>query len=333
MSAVRRVASLVLVSVFVILTALFPAPARGEEAPTVATTRVGAFIVALADVSEAQRRFDVTFWVWLLSPPTIGDSDPGKTLEVTNAVTVERQHAVTTTTPAGLYTQVKFRAQVRNQLDFADFPFDRHVLEVHLEDAERDTRKLEFVPDTPPGGGEALTISQDLSPADWAIGALSLTTEPHSEPTNFGDPTQSGDAEFSRAVLRVEIVRKHSLRILLTLLLGTFMGSVVAFFAVMLPIQQSPPRYTLLSGALFVCIANRLLVDSRLPPGSSLGLLDQLQLIAIIGLMVLTGASLVLTYWAEQRMPPARATRLSQRLAVGWLVAVTLLQLLVVWSR
>jgi hypothetical protein len=46
---------------------------------------------------------------------------------------------------------------------------------------------------------------------------------------------------------------------------------------VLLPIQQSPPRYTLLSSALFVCIANRLLVDSRLPAGSSLGLLDQLQ--------------------------------------------------------
>lgn len=296
-------------------------------------TRIGAFVTSLSDIQESQRRFDITLWVWLLSPASIGSVDPGRTLEITNAATVDRQYTVTTDSGDLRYTQVKFRASVRAPLDFTHFPFDRHVLRVQLEDAERDLRNLEFVPDAPPGGGGALAVSEDLDPQDWAIGALDLTVERHHEPTHYGDPTQTRDSEYSRATLHIEVTRRHSLRILLTLLLGTFMSAIVAFFAVLLPIQQSPPRYTLLSSALFVCIANRLLVDSRLPAGSSLGLLDQMQLLNIIALIVLTGASLLLTNLAEKRLAPARATRLSQRLGFAWLGTLVAMEVALVLSH
>ncbi len=307
------------------------APALAVAAP--AQTRIGAFVTSLADIQESQRRFDITLWVWLLSPDSVGAVDPARTLEITNAVTVERRYAVTTEVAGGRYSQVQLRASVRAPLDFTRFPFDRHVLRVELEDAERDLRSLEFVPDTPPQGRGPLAVSQDLDPQDWTIGALALTVERHHEATNYGDPTQTQDSEYSRATLHIEVTRRHSLRILLTLLLGTFMSAIVAFFAALLPIQQSPPRYTLLSSALFVCIANRLLVDSRLPAGSSLGLLDQLQLVNIVGLIVLTGVSLVLTNLAEKRLAPARATQLSQRLAYGWLAVLVAIEVVLVGAH
>lgn len=294
-------------------------------------TRIGAFITSIADISETQRRFEIIVWIWLVSPASDTTPEPAKTLEIMNAVTIERQHAVTTDTPAGRYSQVKLRASVRNSLDFTSFPFDRHVLHVDIEDAERDVRSLEFVPDMPPGGRAPLVLSEELDPQDWAIGAPSLTTVHHRENTNYGDPTQAEDSVFSRAVLGIEITRKHSLRILLTLLLGTFMGTLVAFFAVLLPVQLAPPRYTLLSGALFVCIANRLLVDTRLPPGSSLGLLDLMQLVAILGLVLLAGMSLVLTNWADGKLTLARANTLSKRMAVAWISATVVIQVLLVW--
>lgn len=301
------------------------AAAAGPGAPT--PTRIGAFVVSLSDIQESQRRFDVTLWVWLLSPADGGEAgDPARTLEITNAAVVDRQYAVTTEVAGGRWSQVKFRATVRAPLDFTRFPFDRHVLRVQLEDAERDLRRLEFVPDAPADGRGPLVISSDLDPQDWAIGGLELTVERHVEPTNFGDPTQTGDTAYSRATLHIEVTRRHSLRILLTLLLGTFMSAVVAFFAALLPIQQSPPRYTLLSSALFVCIANRLLVDARLPAGSSLGLVDMMQLVNIVGLIGLTGASLVLTNLAERRVAPARATQLSQRIAFAWLAGLLALE-------
>jgi len=301
--------------------------------PPAATTRIGAFVTSLSDIQESQRRFDVTMWVWLLSPDTIGAVDPARTLEITNAAVVDRQYAVTSAIPGGHYSQVKFRATVRAPLDFTHFPFDRHVLRIQLEDAERDQQRLVFVPDAQQDGRPPLAVSQDLDPQDWTIGALDLTVAPHREPTSFGDPRSPGDSEYSRATLHIEVTRRHSLRILLTLLLGTFMSAIVAFFAVLLPIQQSPPRYTLLSSALFVCIANRLLVDSRLPAGSSLGLLDQMQLLNIVALIVLTGISLVLTNLAEKRLTPARATWLSQRIACGWLGLLAAIEVVLVLSH
>jgi hypothetical protein len=315
-------------------TTLAAPPADTAPSPdTAEPTRIGAFVTSLADISETQRRFEIILWVWLLPPASDDQADPGSTLEIMNAVTTERQHAVTTSTPAGRYSQVKLRASVRNALDFTDFPFDRHVLHVDIEDAERDVRLLDFVPDAPPGGRAPLVISEDLDPQDWTIGETALTTVHHREHTNYGDPEQTEDSVFSRAVISIEITRKHSLRILLTLLLGTFMGALVAFFAVLLPIQQSPPRYTLLSGALFVCIANRLLVDARLPPGSSLGLLDLMQLATILGLLLLTGLSLLLTNWAEGKLTIPRATALSQRMGIVWLSSLVVVQIVLVWSH
>lgn len=320
---------LALVALLVCARASPAAAAPADEG--VEPTRIGAFITSIADISETQRRFEIIVWIWLVSPASDPTPEPAKTLEIMNAVTAERQHAVTTTTPAGRYSQLKLRASVRNALDFTSFPFDRHVLHVDIEDAERDVRSLEFVPDTPPGGRAPLVVSEDLDPQDWAIGELHLTTVHHRENTNYGDPTQTDDSVFSRAVLGIEITRKHSLRILLTLLLGTFMGTLVAFFAVLLPVQLAPPRYTLLSGALFVCIANRLLVDTRLPPGSSLGLLDLMQLVAILGLVLLSGMSLVLTNWADGKLTIARANVLSKRMAVAWISATVVIQVLLVW--
>jgi hypothetical protein len=316
------------------LVALVVALAAGRAGAAPAETKIGAFVTSLADISESQRRFEITFWAWMLSPESIGAFDPARSLEITNAATTERQYAVTTAVPGGRYSQIKFRATVRAALDFGRFPFDRHTLRVDLEDAERDARAVVFVADAPANGRAPLAVSQELDPQDWSIGQLALRVERHAEPTNFGDPTQAGDSEYSRVVLEIEIARKHSLRILVTLLLGTFMSAVVAFFAVLLPIQQSPPRYTLLSGALFVCIANRLLVDTRLPAGSSLGLLDQIQLSTIVALLALTGVSLALTNLAEKKIAPARATRLSQRIGFGWIAGLAAIELaLVLWHR
>ena len=335
MLALRSTCRALLFALVAMLVAGRSAPASAAPAhdgPAVEPTRIGVFVASLADISETQRRFEIIFWVWLLSPASDAVAEPAETLEIMNAVTTERQHSVTTTTPAGRYSQVKLRASVRNALDFTDFPFDRHVLHVVLEDAERDVRTLEFVPDTPPDGRAPLVLSSELDPQDWAIGELSLTTTRHHEPNNYGDPTQAEDSVFSRVVIGIEITRKHSLRILLTLLLGTFMGTLVAFFAVLLPVQLAPPRYTLISGALFVCIANRLLVDTRLPPGSSLGLLDLMQLVAILGLLLLAGMSLVLTNRTEHGLTLERANVLSKRMGIAWLLGTVLLQIgLVGW--
>jgi hypothetical protein len=310
-----------------------PAAAQPSTAAGPARTRVGAFVTSLADISETQRRFDITFWVWLLSPRTIGTVNPAMTLEITNAATMERQYSVTTETPSGRTSQVKFRASVRARFEFRDFPFDHQRLRVNLEDAESDIHAVEFVPDVQAAGRGALSVSRDLDPQDWAIGRMALTTRTHREPTTYGDPSTTGNSEYSRVVIEIDIARRHSMRILINLLLGTFMSLIVAFFAVLLPIQQSPPRYTLLSGAIFVCISNRLLVDSRLPGSSTLGLLDQMQLCAIVGLLALTGLSLLLTNLAEKRVTPARATQLSQRLAFTWIAVVFAVEVLLVLSR
>ena len=80
-----------------------------------------------------------------------------------------------------------------------------------------------------------------------------------------------------------------------------------------------------------MCIANRLLVDTRLPPGSSLGLLDLMQLVAILGLVLLSGLSLVLTNWTEGKLTLDRANALSRRMGIAWISSLVVVQVVLVW--
>lgn len=48
---------------------------------------------------------------------------------------------------------------------------------------------------------------------------------------------------------------------------------------------------------------------------------------------MLAGASLWLTNLAERRIPPAQATRLSQRLGFTWLAALVVIEVLLVLSH
>jgi len=66
----------------------WPGLASGAEAP--AQTKIGAFVTSLSDIQESQRRFDITLWVWLLSPDSIGAVDPARMLEIINATAVDR---------------------------------------------------------------------------------------------------------------------------------------------------------------------------------------------------------------------------------------------------
>ena len=69
-------------------------------------------------------------------------------------------------------------------------------------------------------------------------------------------------------------------------------------------------------------------VASRI--SSILDLIDQMQLLTIVGLLLLTGASLLLTNLAEKSIPPARATRISQRLGFAWIAALVAIEVVLV---
>ena len=49
--------------------------------------------------------------------------------------------------------------------------------------------------------------------------------------------------------------------------------------------------------------------------------------------MDIAGMSLVLTNWAEKKLPPARATQLSQRMGLAWISGLAMVQLLLVWAH
>ena len=127
-------------------------PPKTLSAPPVAGTaspehlRLGAYLTSLGDLDPARKSFSASFWVW-----TVGQQDRAKSLsqlEFPNAIKVESPNAVQETTAQGIWSQRKIVGSFRHGWDLRRFPFDRQLLRIEMEEAERDTTSLVYVPDS-----------------------------------------------------------------------------------------------------------------------------------------------------------------------------------------
>jgi len=129
-----------------------PLAASHQAAPPLAQAggpeqvRMGAYLTGLGDFDPAKKSFSAAFWAW-----SVGPADRVKSLdqlEFPNAIKVESPNAVQETTAQGIWSQRKIVGSFRHGWDLRRFPFDRQLLRIEMEEAERDTASLVYVPDT-----------------------------------------------------------------------------------------------------------------------------------------------------------------------------------------
>lgn len=271
-------------------------PAAGAEAQHVDTCRVGIYILSLYDLDFPNNSFSTDFWMWALYR---SDSlDPLKSVEVTNAKSSDFAMASTEKKKGINWGAQKCKATIRQNWDIRDFPFDRQVLRIAIEDADSDTSSLIYLPDSAQS-----RIDSRVALDGWKISRLRFVREDARYNTNYGDPELSTSSTYPAVVAYIELSRDG-----VGLFFKLFTGVYVAFSMCMMVFffdeSETSSRFSLLVGAMFAAVGNKYIVDSFLPLSVGFTLVDRVHVITFIYILLSAGMSVVVMHYHKKKSGP-----------------------------
>ena len=295
-----------------------PLAASHQAAPPLAQAggpeqvRMGAYLTGLGDFDPAKKSFSAAFWAW-----SVGPADRVKSLdqlEFPNAIKVESPNAVQETTAQGIWSQRKIVGNFRHGWDLRRFPFDRQLLRIEMEEAERDTASLVYVPDTANS-----SFDPEVNLSGWRILSTQLVSGTQPYNTSFGDPRlpPGSPSAYARAELRVLLERTDRSGFW-KLTVGAFAAALMALASYGLRVDQAPalsPRFGLLAGSAFAAVISLRSAATELGASGYTTLIDSVHAAVLLYILVATAAGVVAWRGFLRHGDVARVQRLEKRAA------------------
>lgn len=251
--------------------------AATEESPE--KCNVGIFITSLYDLKPALNTFRANFWLWSNCPSE--DNLPMKNIEVIAAQKVSSNLQFYEKKNGLYWSQRQFQAVIHHKWNFSNFPFERQVLKIELEDGVNDTTSLVYVPDIKNSTYNPKIKLDGLKITDFKIHEKKI-----SYPTTFGDPSLSKpNSNYSRLVASITVARKGLSGFFFKLNTATYIAfalTLVSFF--LHPTQASifSARMSLLVGSLFAVVVNLRAAEAILGRTNSLTLVDKIHITTMV---------------------------------------------------
>jgi len=283
------------------------AGARGPE-----QLRIGAYLTGLGDFDPAKKSFSASFWVW-----SVGPADSVKSLsrlEFPNAIKVESPNEVQEVTAQGVWSQRKVVGNFRHGWDLRRFPFDRQLLRIVMEEAERDIASLIYVPDTANS-----SFDPEVRLSGWRILSTQLVTSSKPYHTSFGDPrlTPGSPSAYARAELRI-LMERTDRSGFWKLSVGAFAAALMALASYGLRVDQPPalsPRFGLLAGSVFAAVISLRSAATELGASGYTTLIDAVHAAVLLYILVATAAGVVAWRSFLRHGDVASVQRLERRMA------------------
>lgn len=209
------------------------------------------------------------------------------------------------------YKVFRIKGELTSNMNLRSFPFDRHHLQIHVEDKLLSDKELIYEPDTPRTG-----LHGDMVLAGWRIDPARVRGSGASVAYPvFGQ-------SFSRYTFTVTLERPF-LSAFLKGLLPALLIVLSGFLAMFMGPDKIAPRLTVATSALIASVLFHINQTSAIPPVGYMTFCDRFMLINYLVLLCCLGASILLVNLVDARQEP-RAQRLGRRLAwIGpplWLV-------------
>jgi hypothetical protein len=268
------------------------------------TPLTGIFVVSLHDLDTVDGTFGVDYWVWSVYPE--GRRNPLESMAFRNAEQVDERLPLTDARGERLWSQLKVRAIVQQNWDLSNYPFDRHVLEIELEDGFDTAATLTYRPDTANSG-----YNEEIEIPGWRITDFRLTERTVDYRTNFGDPALSeGESSYSRLVASMEIQRQNT-----TVFFRLISAACVAMGIALLTFLMLPTdvgvftaRMTVLVGALFATVISMQVGEQMLGATLRVSLVDKVHILAMIYIFVAAALTLI-----SRKLCASEETELARR--------------------
>ena len=252
------------------------------------TCRVGVYVTSLRDLNLPEKTFSADFWVWSLCPSK--DLQPLESMKLLNVKEFESDHDTllkgknltgSFSTKDKLYwSQIRINAIFSYSWDVSNYPFDRHVLTIPIQDAERNSSEFVYTPDFEHSGYQPNT---DLD--GWKITRFNIAEAKIPVATTFGNPELvSPQGSSSRLVVSIA-VKRIKLFSFFKLTIGVYIAFAVAmlsFFYDSAQTSLASPRRAIFIGSLFAALLNMRVQESVLGRTEDLTLVDQIHIATIL---------------------------------------------------
>ncbi len=297
-------------------------PAQAHE------VQMGAYLTSLYDLDSSKGTFSADLWIWSKAPARLGFKL--RMVEVT-PLSSKFPHVYFGDNAYPLkekteYQVRKLQGTFLHNYEIKDFPFDKQLLKIHLENTEENAEFVRFLADP------QSSYDKDITMDGWTIEGLRLVPATKSYNSNFGYAPDSPSTEYSRVTLEISLKRDAPL-IFFKVTLGLFVAMILALLSSVLPTRNDDlfsARIALLGGALLAVVVNQQFADGKSGDTTAVTLIDALHMLGSLSLLLLFIASFVSRRIATRQTFPIDARRFDRIALIGissifWLPAVVLI--------
>jgi hypothetical protein len=262
-----------------------------EPAANVQVVTVGLYPITVYGLDIASSTYYLDTYVWFRWK---GDIDPTQTMELMNAVddsgTVKEVLLPEPTVLAdgSKYQVLRVEGRFFQPFSLRDFPLDRQVLSVLIEDTihPRDQIAYQF-DDQESGYGDLLQVP------GWNISGWSAERLKHDYGSSFGEVGRGGDSAYSAVRFQLEIVRPVSLFVW-KLLLPLIIVLAANWVVLLLDPRMVDLRTAMPATSLLTTVFLQQSYSASLPEVGYLVLLDKIYAVAYL-LIVMTLVRVIMT--------------------------------------
>lgn len=307
--------------------ALLLAGAGVAEATEPAKVTVGTYINKILDLSFAERRYTVDFYIWFRwkAEGDMLDYKPLDSFELMNGRMGKLTSVVEKKIDDVNYASARVTATIWENWTLTAFPFDKHRLSIHLEDSKRVGSVMVFDPDHDNSG-----LGDEIGLSGWTVSDFKSQVTNKLYASNYGDISLPAGrrSEFSRFTFSMDLLRDNygaAMKLLATMIVAT----LVAFVAFVIKPTDVDPRFGVGVGALFAVAASAFIVASAVPDSGALTAADKMHMISMAFIFASLVQSAICLRWDETGQE-ARSERLDRwcvfifpllfALTCGWVV-------------
>lgn len=246
-----------------------PAQAAGPQ-----SCRVGAYLTDLYDLNTGNKSFSADLWLWSNCANKV--FQPLQSVEYMNANTISTSLYSLTREGKLYWSSIKVSGTFRYNWDVQNYPFDRHTLEVVLEEGEADSSTLNYTPDTANS-----SYNQNIALEGWHITDFKIVGSQDAYMTDFGDPTMraGSGSKYTQIRVQITIARSDYTNVfqLMAPVYFSFAITLISFF-----LMDTSLSLGLLAGVLFVVVINLRDVTNALGSDSGMTAVDFVHVVTLL---------------------------------------------------
>ena len=239
----------------------------------------GIYLDRIKDLSLSDSSWTGDFYVWFKWNGS--DVNPGENFQVIDG-SIENNVLVDNYTNGTEHYQIYYvTANVSDFFDISGFPLDDQFLYIEVEDKKTERPDLIYVADN-----ESSAINPNVIVQGYDVSKMSVIEKPHIYNTSFADP-RLGQEPTSYSQLRAGIaLSRPDLGFYFRLFIGLFIAVAVALVALFIKPTTAEPRFGLGAGALFVAIANNIIVSGLIPKTGVITLADMVNDLGLLVILI-----------------------------------------------